>query len=311
MAASTHFKLGLFTLAGIAGAIAAAFGLGVHRVGAERVAYHAYFDESVQGLEPGSPVKYRGVKIGRVGAIRIAPDRRHVDVELAIERRDADRLALAAPPPGLRAQLGSQGITGVKYVDLELFEPADAPAPALSFAPAARHLPSRRSLMKGLELQLESVGRSLPQLLDRAHGALAVLDGLFADVRVQRLPEHVAAALRGADGAVTDLRRWIRNVDRAGLPDRAAALIEGLTAAAGKLDAAIERVGGDAGLVSSARRATDAIGDLGREALGGAAELERTMRDLGDAARALRELAEMLERDPDTLLRGRAKVREP
>jgi paraquat-inducible protein B len=308
--ASTHFKLGLFTLAGIGGAVAAAFGLGVHRVGTETVAYHAYFDESIQGLEPGAPVKYRGVRIGAVGPIRIAPDRVHVDVELSIERREADRLALAAPPPGLRAQLGTQGITGVKLVDLDLFDPAAAPAAALPFTPAARSLPTQRSLMRGLELQVETLGRRLPLLLESARGAMTVLDGLFADVRVQRLPEYLAGSLREANGAVADLRRWIQRVDRAGLPDRATALIESLGAAAGKLEGVLDRIGGDAGLVSSAHRATDAIGDLGRGALGGAADVEQTLRDLGDAARAIRELAELLERDPDMLVKGRAKVRE-
>lgn len=310
MPAATHFKLGLFTLAGLAAVAAAAFGLGVHRVGAERVAYHAYFDESVQGLELGSPVKYRGVRIGRVDGIRIAPDREHVDVELSLERRDADRLGLGAPPPGLRALLGSQGITGVKFVDLDLFDPAEAPARALPFRPAPRTLPTRRSLMKGLEVQVEVVGRELPALLSRARDLLAVLDGIFADVRAAGLPDQAARTLQEAGAAVAELRGWIRRVDRSGLPGRAAALLDELSAAAGKLEGALAGLGGDAGLVSSARRATEAIGDLGRDAVGSTREVERTVRELGDAARAVRELAELLERDPDMLVKGRAKVRE-
>src|SRR6185436_14847795 len=197
--------------------------------------------------------------------------------------------------------------TGVKFVDLDLFDPADAPAPALPFAPAARHLPSRRSLMRGLELQVEGIGHRLPALLASAQQAMATLDRLFADVRVQQLPAHAAAAIRDGGAVAADLRRWIQRVDRAGLPDRAAALVEGLASAAGKLEGVLERIGGEAGLVSSAHRATDAIGDLGRGALGSTADLERTLRELSDAARAIRELAEQIERDPELLVKGRAK----
>ena len=65
-AASTHFKLGIFTVLAIVAVLAAAFGLGWRGVKSDTVRYHTYFDETVQGLELGSPVKYRGVLIGSV-----------------------------------------------------------------------------------------------------------------------------------------------------------------------------------------------------------------------------------------------------
>jgi len=70
-------------------------------------------------------------------------------------------------------------------------------------------------------------------------------------------------------------------------------------------------VGGDAGLVASTRRATDSIGDLGRRTVDSTGDLDRTLRDLDEAAAAIRALAESVDRDPDMLLKGRAKTREP
>ena len=64
---------------------------------------------------------------------------------------------------------------------------------------------------------------------------------------------------------------------------------------------------GDSGLVASTRRATDSIGDLGRSTSDSTADLERTLRDLDEAAKAIRQLAESIDRDPDMLVKGRAK----
>src|SRR5689334_9285868 len=115
---ATQLKLGAFVLVAIAAAIAVALGLGLRgRVSTLR--YHTYFDENVQGLELGSPVTFRGVRIGAVGAIAIAPDRVHVDVALDIRERDAVQLDLDTRGPAMRARLETQGITGVKYVDVD------------------------------------------------------------------------------------------------------------------------------------------------------------------------------------------------
>ena len=46
----------------------------------ETVSFVTYFDESVQGLEVGAPVKLRGVPIGHAVDIGFAPDRRHIEV---------------------------------------------------------------------------------------------------------------------------------------------------------------------------------------------------------------------------------------
>jgi phospholipid/cholesterol/gamma-HCH transport system substrate-binding protein len=303
----THFKVGLLALVAVAAVLATSLALGLRALRTDTIAYHTYFDESVQGLELGSPVKYRGVRIGNVAKIAIAPDRKHVDVVLALNARDAERLGLAATLPELRTQLGNQGITGVKYVDIDFFDPAANPPQALPFEPAASYIPARPSLFKGLEDNLEAVGQRLPELVDRADATLGKLGRAIDDVHDEQVARRIAEAADAGAGALADVRKLARHVDAAKLQDRASAALDRVADAAARVDAMIARLDGERGLVASARRATDSIGDLGKSTLGSTEELERTIRELGDAARAVRELAETIDRDPDMLVKGRAR----
>jgi phospholipid/cholesterol/gamma-HCH transport system substrate-binding protein len=285
-----HFKLGLFAIAVTASIALAAFGLGMHR----RVAtttFHTYFDESVQGLDVGSPVKYRGVKIGSVERIEIAPDHKRVEVSLALAERDIDRLGLADTAPDIRTELDSQGITGVKFIDIDFVDPAaESPPPKLPFLPEHPYIPARASLFKGLQDNLEIVGHHLPQLVVKLE---AVLD----DVRDEHVPRKIANTLEGIDQGVAEVRTLLRDITRERVPARASALL-----------ARLER---DGGLLASAERAATSLGDLGVALRGSPGQLDRTLRELGEAAIAFRELVDTIDRDPDMLIKGRARTAKP
>ena len=87
----------------------------------------AYFDESVQGLNKDSPVKYRGVSIGRVGSITVAPDAALVEVILKIDPE-------IKPDGNFVAQLRAVGITGIMFVELDRRKPTEPDlSPVISF----------------------------------------------------------------------------------------------------------------------------------------------------------------------------------
>src|ERR1039457_4633113 len=130
---TNHYKLGLFVIVGFAAVIAVAVVLGGAHIGKNTIRYHSYFNESVQGLDLGSPVKFRVVTLGIVSAIDIAPDHRRVDVVSELDTDHVKRMGLTeagtvhgkdkfAIPPDLRVQLNSQGITGVKFVAIDFFD---------------------------------------------------------------------------------------------------------------------------------------------------------------------------------------------
>ena len=125
--------------------------------------------------------------------------------------------------------------------------------------------------------------------------------------RLKRVPRRIADATAGVGAAVADIRRLAQHLDRAQLGDRAAQALGRIDAATARLSAALDQVGGEHGLIASARRAVDAFGNLGAGASGSTAELERVLREIGDAALAFRELVEDIDRDPDMLVKGRAR----
>ena len=63
---TNYFSIGLFILVGIALIISAILLLNNQKLFSKTTYIETYFNESVQGLSTGSPVKYRGLDIGYV-----------------------------------------------------------------------------------------------------------------------------------------------------------------------------------------------------------------------------------------------------
>ena len=56
-------------------------------------------------------------------------------------------------------------------------------------------------------------------------------------------------------------------------------------------------------------KATASVDELSRRGVEASDELQQTVRDVGEAARALRDFLEVLEREPDMIVKGRARQR--
>ena len=109
-------RVGIFVIAAIGIGLAAAIWLGASRFLADEEQAVTYFSESVQGLDPGAAVKFRGVPAGRVEHISIAPDDVLIEVVMSLRPSFAERML---KDPDLRAQLQLSGITGLRYVEID------------------------------------------------------------------------------------------------------------------------------------------------------------------------------------------------
>lgn len=311
---TNNFKVGVFVIAAVASVIAIALALGTQTVQRQRVAFHTFFNESVQGLDVDSPVKFRGVTVGSVTSIAIAPDHRRVAVTEEINEDDLQHLGLERTskgrlrvPPDLRAQLGSTGLTGGKYVALDYFDPATNPPPGLPFAVPDRYIPAAPSTMKTLEESVTRTMDKLPELVDALTAVTARVDGIAAQLAKDGVADKTTATLSSAQEVLTGLRATIRRADRARLPEKTSAALDGVSAAVAKMDRVLDRLDGNDGLIASARRTSAVVEGLGAGPGATTRQLEQTLREIRDAAASIRDLADEIERDPDMLLKGRAR----
>ena len=120
--------IGLFVTIGASIGLIAVIWLGAFKYFEKGDTYVTFFNESVQGLQADSAVKYRGVEVGRVERIRVAPDSRLIEVVMKINLRgDLEREYVA--------QLKAVGITGIVFIELNRKEPGEPDlSPQITFA---------------------------------------------------------------------------------------------------------------------------------------------------------------------------------
>jgi ABC-type transporter Mla subunit MlaD len=206
---SRRLQVGAFVIGSIFIAVGAAIWLGASRYFADEVPMVTYFAESVQGLDPGSGVRYRGVPAGRVDEIRVAPDGELIEVVLSVK---ASVVQYVVFDPKLRAQLQLSGITGLRYVELDRHD-GDAldRSPVLIFDTPYSIIPSTPSSFVALQQALEEIydkvmSVDLGGISSDARATLQAADQILRDDRVQTI-------LTNLDEATASVSRVTLNVE--------------------------------------------------------------------------------------------------
>ncbi len=318
MAAPTnHWKLGLFIVVGLVAGLSTLVWLGARSLQKKTVSYLTYFDESVQGLDVGSPVKYRGVTVGNVGNIDVAPDHRHVSVTCELGVSELNTLGLNSSttaatqlriPADLRMQLASAGITGVKFILIDFFPVADNPVPVLPFPVPPNYIPSASSTMKNVEDAVVRAVNRIPEIADEMLKIMGRAGKILDDVDNQHLSENIVTTMGKLNLVLTDARSTIKDADVKGLSTEAQQAIRNLNVAVTQMGKLVDRMQSDKGVLAGAERASNALGDLARNANGVGPELEETLREVSQAAQTIQRLGDALDRDGDMLVKGRSKV---
>ncbi len=295
---ANYWKLGVFVLAGIGLAFAGLVWLGAGDWNRKTRTIVTYFDESVQGLEEGSALKFRGVAVGSVTEISIAPDLRHVKVTAQAYEKVLEDLGLAGSGSGLesgapeqsglapRIQLASAGITGVKFLLVDFFDARRFPIVPLPFDPGPDYIPSTPSTLKSIEEAVVDVGMQLPMLTMRASETLVRLTDA-----VERF-EAMLEPLVAKDGAIVNL---LSQYERTGAEFQKLAR---------SIDAEVQRAR-LADTTAAVREAAASFSGLSAEGAALVEDASGTVSALQDTLESVRSLAEYLERDPASIVRGR------
>jgi phospholipid/cholesterol/gamma-HCH transport system substrate-binding protein len=201
-------QVGAFVIGAAAIGISAAIWLGASRYFEDTGLLVSYYSESVQGLEPGAAVKYRGVPAGRVEDIDIAPDGDLIEVVMSIDVEFAESVR---EDETLRSQLQLSGITGLRYVEIDRHsgEALDK-SPDLSFDPPYPLIPSTPSSFKAIQEALEDIydkvmSVDLAGISSDARATLQAADQVLRDDRLQRTLTSLAEATESAGRLIANL----------------------------------------------------------------------------------------------------------
>jgi len=196
MSSQAHkLKIGLFVVMSLLLSVATVIWLGASRYFEDSKIAVAYFTESVQGLESDSPVKFRGVPVGRIKAIRMAPDGRLIEVVMSL-----DRNFKLTDDMGIKMNL--LGLTGQKYLEMDTFRPDQVREMIdLDFTPPYRVINTYSSDIREIGNALEKIFHKVNALdVDRISNHLlkvAVrLDKILADPKLDAIGSDAADALR-------------------------------------------------------------------------------------------------------------------
>lgn len=298
--------------------------------------YVVFFDSSVKGLNVGSPVRFRGVKIGQIKEInvRVRPNDYEFYIPVVIEIEpsrikvggskknffDTLKTSLNGDDPilplidnGLRAQMQLDSlVTGQLYVNLDMLP--NTPAVLTGYESDIPELPAITSSLEELTKTFQDI--PLKELADKLIRSAEGFEKLINSPSLHN-------GLAKFDNTMSQLNKFLENLNHELLPvvaDLKETIKEGQATIRDahktinhldtKIDPLSDKFSSAAQAVDRAAEKTSAamqrVEDLAASDSPAVQKLGATLQEVHQAARELRYLTSELERDPQILLRGRA-----
>lgn len=296
--------IGAFVVGALAIAVGTIMVIGSGRLFRNTQTFVLYFQGSVNGLEKGAPVKFRGVPIGSVSEILLAlPEHRgdpRVPVLIEIDWGKLGELGVtqdvtAGPglvdrlrEAGLRAQLQQQSfVTGLLYIGLDFLPstPSELVLGPEGKYPEISTLPTK---LEQVQAKLEEIFEKLDKVDFEAlgHSISSMIDGLNGLVNSPDTKGNLVALRE----ALTEVR------------DAAATFREGISPLAKSMNGVATDTRTAITRLQKSLERLDVLTDPNAPLVHG---LAASLAEVGEAARAVRRLATDLDRDPSVLLKGK------
>ena len=273
-----YYRLGIFVLIGAAALVVLVLVFGARSLFSKTMTVETYIKESVQGLDVGAPVRFRGVRIGQVAYIGLsglmyeneapaAERKQYVVVRMLItppSSSDADGYLEKLVNDGLRAQIRGQGITGVNYIELDFVkDPSNLRVLPFEWKPAYVLIPSQPSpvniLLDNVEDALKNFNKmNLAETQAKVDTLLVNLNGMVSGTDGKS---------GGLNDAVSELNVLLAKVNKATNNQELALMIEQLTGSIIVLRQTLTSMQGDLTVsADNVRQITDNVNDLSHKA---------------------------------------------
>ena len=319
--------VGIFMVSAIALLVAAVLVLGSGKFFQNRPKYIMFFEGSVQGLSVGSPVVFRGVKVGEVTDIKLAFNVKDLSIRIPVfielgegkvEMIGGDmsiahahkEFAGGLIKKGIRAQLAMQSIvTGQLMVSLD-FHP-EKKAVFVGMDKRYTEIPTIPTPLQDLAKKFEKV--PIEDILNK------VQDAMTGVTKIINSPE-VATILKSVSQGVGEARSLVRNMDRQVGPagERLMETAEQIRKLATRMDNAIEPLA--ASITKASDEATAALkqsntvlanaeGVMNGESIMGY-RIVKALEAFEEAARSMQVLADTIERRPEAVIFGKKISKE-
>jgi paraquat-inducible protein B len=313
--------IGAFVMGALALLCAAVLILGSGKFFTREFVFITYFPGSVKGLNVGSPVVFRGVKVGRVTDISIMASPQSSELRIPVVftlnpakfkgtrvefQRDASTIRKAVDL-GLRTQLQTQSfVTGQLMLALDYFP--DKPAVYVGWDKEKKYneIPSIPSDIE--ELHKVLVALPLKKIVENLNETLTGIDQLVRSIDAKGTTETLVSAVR-------EVQTLVRNVNAKLDP-----VVASITRTSGAAEATFEETRAAMVAVKELVASSKSTFEAAQAALKQTGEtlqayspdsplvteLNKTLRQLSATSRSFRNLSDYLERHPESLIRGKA-----
>jgi phospholipid/cholesterol/gamma-HCH transport system substrate-binding protein len=277
--------------------------------------YETYMTESVSGLNLNAAVRYRGVEVGRVRRIMLAPGNvEQVRLTLDIERGTPVKTDTVAT-------LQTQGLTGIAFVELKGGH-KDSPALMTSPEQEVPVIVSAPSLMERLETAAPVLMANMTRTVDNLNAVLdetnrTALRSTLADLAV--LTQTLAKRSSAIDATLANTALTMEHAARfsAQLPqmvqrfDRSAEALERMASdVSGASASARDALDSARGALDSARSTLDGSrADVAQFTGAALPETRELVLELRGLTATLHRVVDEVERNPGVLLQGRRPIK--
>lgn len=312
--------IGLFIVAGLALGIAGLLLFSSSRLFTSTLRCIVYFDSSLNGLNEGAPVKFRGVTIGEVVRVMIRYNQATNDTSMPVIIELRDDLIRArwigessfnnlndlhqVIEAGLRASLETESlVTGVLYVSLEMTRDATPPV-FRQLNPKYPEIPSHPTDIQQLLRNLARL--DIAGLTERLNSLIARIETSLSGLKLGEISDGVTGLIHSLDRVASAPELTNSLVSLRTTLDQYRLLAEKLNARVDPLADSVTNTLAEAGsALTQIRSGVQNLRDLLAPDSSLRNDLTIALEQLAAAAQSISGLAEYLESHPNALITGR------